>query len=155
MTDVTQPQQPQGEPLAQDERILSTIGYISILCFLPLAFKPKNAYCQFHGKQALIMAAIGFFVLLFFAAVPLIGIFILLGFITLDLYAMYQAYSGISWKIPVIGDLTNIISGGANLGKIVSEAAQKAAEATAKVTQEKPNEPPQEQQKTPPEQQPK
>ena len=37
------------------EKALSAIGYILFFCILPLVLKRKSKFCQFHGKQGLVM----------------------------------------------------------------------------------------------------
>jgi uncharacterized membrane protein len=49
-----QPNQP-DQTYAQDERFLSAIGYLGILCLVPLLLKKNSAYCQHHGKQGLVV----------------------------------------------------------------------------------------------------
>ncbi len=51
-----------GLVVTKQEKTVAALGYIYFLCVLPLAFKRDSAYCQFHGKQALVLAIL-FFIL--------------------------------------------------------------------------------------------
>jgi uncharacterized membrane protein len=45
-----------GMPNAKDveeNKVIAAIGYLGILCFVPLLMKKESAFAQFHGKQAL------------------------------------------------------------------------------------------------------
>lgn len=97
--------------IAQDEKIVSAIGYIGFLCVLPLLLKKDSKYCTFHGKQALTLAII-FFLFKFLGIlrdVPVIGgLFkFMLGTVMflelfIILFSIIQAYRGSMWKIPVV-----------------------------------------------------
>jgi len=39
----------------QDAKFFAAVGYINILCFVPLFLKKDNKFAQFHGKQALVL----------------------------------------------------------------------------------------------------
>lgn len=101
--------------VATDEKIISAIGYIGFLCILPLLLKRDSKYCQFHGKQALILA-IFFFLYRYIGILrdfPLLGglIRFILGIsmlleLIIIIIAMLQAYRGKYWKIPGIYGLS-------------------------------------------------
>ena len=49
-----------GQPANPDAAIhegkfFAVIGYIFVLCFVPLILKKDNAFAQFHGRQALVL----------------------------------------------------------------------------------------------------
>lgn len=113
--------------IPEDERILSAIGYLGPLCVLPLFLKPKSKYCQFHGKQGLIMMLIWIAFLILFAAIPIFGI-IFFFFMLLILFSMYNAYMGKMWKIPVVGDFAEKF----DLNKTISDMANNIKESTQK-----------------------
>ncbi len=97
--------------VADDEKIVSAIGYIGFLCVLPLLLKKDSKFCTFHGKQALTLAII-FFLFKFLGILrdmPLIGgLFkFMLGVVMfmelfVIIFAIIQAYRGKQWKIPVV-----------------------------------------------------
>ena len=85
-----------------DEKLMSAIGYIGILFLIPLLGKKGSKFCQFHGKQAMVL----FIAEVILSWIPFIGWFILapiLGII--GLIALIMAAMGNWWEIPVIGPL--------------------------------------------------
>lgn len=40
---------------AQENKAISAIGYLGILCFVPLLLKKDSAFAQYHGKQGLVL----------------------------------------------------------------------------------------------------
>ncbi len=100
------------DPEIQDSKILAAIGYIFILCFIPLYFKKGNKFAEFHGKQALVL-----FILEFAASilkvVPLLGdlvftvSFVLFG--VLSLVGIIKVLMGEYWEMPVIYEIANRI----------------------------------------------
>jgi fumarate reductase subunit D len=132
------------EEIPEDEKILSAIGYLNILCVLPLFLKPKSKYCQFHGKQGLMMVLVWLALLIFFAASPILGGLIFFVFLILILFCMYNAYMGKMWKIPVIGDLSQkfdlfktIADVSGNLAKSVQSGATKGSGAPSPEAEKK------------------
>ena len=43
------------DPEVRDAQFFAAIGYLSFLCFVPLALKKNNKFALFHGKQALVL----------------------------------------------------------------------------------------------------
>ena len=110
---------PKNEPttpasLLQDDKILSAISYISIACLLPLVLKPKSESCQFHGKQGLILFIFSIIILFILAIFPGLGLLLFLAYFALCVLAVYRAYNGEKWEIPVI----SIIAKQINLNKL-------------------------------------
>lgn len=94
-----------NDNLPKGEKLLSMLGYISFLCILPLAIKPKSEFCQFHGKQALVLAVL-FFV---FSGFSFLGsaIAFMVGLlqVIITIFCMLRAYAGKKFKIPVAADI--------------------------------------------------
>ncbi len=132
------PETPQATPstepnIPQDEKVLSILAYASIGFLLPLILKPGSKTCQFHAKQGAAMFILSFFTLILLAAIPMLGSLLFLGFIALTAIAMFQAFSGKEWKIPIIGDMAMKI----NLNALTATSAKKEEPVA-------PSEPPQE-----------
>ncbi|MBT4937258.1 DUF4870 domain-containing protein [Candidatus Peregrinibacteria bacterium] len=94
------------EDVTESERFLSALGYFGFLAVLPLALKPKSEFCQYHGKQALLLALV--FTVLASVSVILPGGF---GFISIlhlviTIYAFMKSYKGKLWNMPMLGDLS-------------------------------------------------
>jgi len=104
---------PKPDPQIQDAKFFAAIGYLSILCFVPLALKKDNAFAQFHGKQALVL-----FILEIAASiikvVPALGdlvftvAFVVFGI--LSLIGITKVLMGERWEMPVIYEISSRIS---------------------------------------------
>ena len=100
-------------PEIQDAKFFAAVGYINVLCLVPLILKKNNAFAQFHGKQALVI-----FILELAAGilrvVPVLGeivftvSFVVLGLVSL--FAMVKVLMGEKWRIPVVADVAERIS---------------------------------------------
>lgn len=101
------------DPEIQEGKFFAAVGYLSILCFVPLLLKKGNRFAQFHGKQALVL-----FILEVAAsilkAVPALGdmvftlAFVVLGI--LSLVGVVKVLMGEYWEMPVIQEVANKIS---------------------------------------------
>lgn len=104
---------PIKDPEIQDAQFFAAIGYLSFLCFVPLALKKGNKFAEFHGKQALVL-----FILELAAAilkvVPALGDLIFtLSFVVfgiLSLIGIVKVLMGEKWEMPVIHEVANRIS---------------------------------------------
>src|SRR3989338_2011983 len=63
---------PKLDPAIAEGKFFAAIGYISILCFVPLFLKRDNKFAQFHGRQALILFLLEVAALLLLV-VPVVG----------------------------------------------------------------------------------
>ena len=124
----TEIKQEEKSKLPEDEKILSAIGYLGVLCVLPLFLKPKSEYCQFHGKQGLLMLLIWIAFLILFAALPRLGGVIFFLFLLLIIFSMYNAYVGKKFKIPILGDISDKIDLNKALSGISGTTAAKPEE---------------------------
>ena len=91
----------------EDNKVIAAIGYIGILCLIPLLAKKDSKFAHEHGKQgfALFVAEIIVWVI---GMVPIIGWFIIwplgsLLMLILSLIAIIKTLQGEFWEIPVIG----------------------------------------------------
>lgn len=101
---------PVEDALPKGEKMLAAIGYISLLCLLPLLLKPKSDFCQFHGKQGLVL-------FIFALIVSVIGRWFSYGswwwfgellriiIFAIAIYGIIQAVKGLKKKIPLVGDM--------------------------------------------------
>jgi uncharacterized membrane protein len=89
------------------EKLLAMFGYIQFLCVLPLALKPKSKYCQFHGKQSLVLVLV-FFILSWIGWVAKgFGMLIAFVHIAIIIVAMVQASQGKLWRIPFVAQVAD------------------------------------------------
>lgn len=91
----------------QDVRVISAIGYLWILCLLPLLGKRNSEFAQHHGKQGLVLT-ITSFILWLIAIVPVIGLIISffggIALIVLAVLGILNALQGKYWEMPYLGE---------------------------------------------------
>lgn len=89
-----------------EERIISALGYIGILCIVPLLIKKDSAFCQHHGKQGLVLF-IAWTLNTLILIVPILGwLASFIGSIilfVLSVLGVVKAYLGESWTMPILG----------------------------------------------------
>ena len=105
--------EPSLDPEIQEGKFFAAVGYLSVLCFVPLLLKKGNRFAQFHGKQGLVL-----FILEVAAsvlkAVPALGdivftlAFVILGI--LSLVGIVKVLMGEYWEMPVIQEIASKIS---------------------------------------------
>lgn len=93
----------------ESNKVVAAIGYIWILCFVPLFLKRQSAFCQFHAKQGLVLFIIEVVGWLVFW-IPVIGWLLLVFIILLAVMGFVNALQGNFWKMPIIGDLADKIN---------------------------------------------
>lgn len=91
----------------EDNRVLAAIGYIWILCIIPLIAKKDSKFAVEHAKQGLILF-IAEVIIWIVSYIPIIGWIIgIVGGIVLFLVAFLAfiyAVQGKFWKIPFVYD---------------------------------------------------
>lgn len=116
MTTSFEDQEVQGRPKdseIEDAKFFAAIGYINILCFVPLFLKKGNKFAQFHGKQALVL-----FILELAASilkiVPILGdlvftlAFVIFGI--LSLVGIVKVLMGEYWDMPMLSEIAEKIT---------------------------------------------
>ena len=90
----------------EENRVVAAIGYIFILCLIPLLTKKDSAFAQFHAKQGLILV-IGWFVIWVIMIIPVLGWIVnFLGSILLVIFSLLgivNALAGKYWELPWLG----------------------------------------------------
>lgn len=100
---------PQGPSQADidENKVIAAIGYLGILCLLPLLLKKDSVFAQHHGKQGL-MLLICWMILWVVNVIPILGqiTFVLgsLGLFILLLLGILNALNGKMWEMPVLGE---------------------------------------------------
>lgn len=110
---MTPSQQPSKHPAsstlskdAEENKGIAALGYISVLCILPLILKKDSPFAQFHAKQGLVLFIAE--VITWLAAPIFIATFVLawvpvvlyIAYIIASLYGMYSAWNGQQNKLP-------------------------------------------------------
>jgi len=83
------------------ERSIAALGYIGFLAIVPLYLNKKSLFCQFHGRQGILLAMIFFFSKPLMVIDVLHDVIILLQFV-IFLYMGSAALSGQWKKLPWI-----------------------------------------------------
>lgn len=107
------PVQPDKDKDIEENKLIAAIGYVSLLCLIPLLAKKDSKFCQFHGKQGLVLfiAEIITFVI---GVVPILGW--LIGFvlnicwIILSIVGIIKALGGEFWELPILGQYAKKIN---------------------------------------------
>ncbi len=104
---------PVPDPELQDAKFFAAIGYLNVLCFVPLLLKKGNKFAEFHGKQGLVL-----FILEVAAsilkAVPALGdlvftiAFVVFGI--LSLIGIMKVLMNEYWEMPVIYEISTRVS---------------------------------------------
>ena len=96
----------------EKNRVLAALGYLGILCFVPLLARRQSPYAQFHAKQGVVL----FFaetVVFFVTIIPFIGHLIWLGamavLIAFSLFGYVKALQGEAWELPYLSHYTKYI----------------------------------------------
>lgn len=90
----------------EENKIIAALSYLGLLVLIPLLVKRDSPFCQFHGKQGLVLL-IAWVIIGFVAVIPIIGwitgalgsIFLLVLLIT----GIANAINGQAKELPVIG----------------------------------------------------
>lgn len=81
-----------------DNKVTAALSYISILFIVPLFLKRNSKFCQFHGKQGLII-----FIMELLGFVPVIGWILFCLALLLSIVGVLRALDGKYWKLPILG----------------------------------------------------
>ena len=91
--------------LTGGEKILGVLSYFGFFCILPLVLKPKSEFCQFHGKQGLIITLIFLILSLFVYIIPAMRWVFGLTHLLLSIIGIVFAAQGKIFEFPIIGDM--------------------------------------------------
>jgi len=98
--------------VTSDEKIWGLVSYIPLMALMALVLKPSSDFIKLHGRQGLLIFLIFFFSIFIYLVPfigPLIGVIIHFAMIGIGLFSMFQAFIGNWWKIPVLGDISELI----------------------------------------------
>lgn len=92
-------------------RLLSAIGYLPPLFFVPLYLGKKDEYSVWHGKQGLIVTVLavagGILGPIVAAIIPVLGALAVLAYnvfvLVIIVAGAWHAYKGEKWELPVVG----------------------------------------------------
>lgn len=90
---------------AEDNKLWAFLGYIGILCLIPLLAKKDSKFAQFHAKQGLVLT-IGWF----FAWIPFAGLLLAIGLFILWIMGVVSVFQGQMKPLPIVGELAQKIN---------------------------------------------
>lgn len=106
MKPTTEAPKPGADKDVEENKAVAAIGYLWILCFVPLFAKKDSPFAQFHGKQ-------GFLLFVISIALWIVGWFPVIGWIVwflgqiaiiiLSIMGILKALAGEKWEMPYIG----------------------------------------------------
>jgi len=94
-------QQPMSnEKDIEENKLWAFLGYLGLLCLIPLLAKKDSKFAQFHAKQGLILliASVGM-------VIPFINIILGIAIFVLWIMGIINVFSGKMKKLPIVGDL--------------------------------------------------
>ena len=95
-----------GQDDVKKNKWMAVIGYIGILCIIPLANASASPFAKFHGKQGLVLFGTEVIVMFANQMVPSFwSLFSLinLGLFVLSVMGMLKAAEGQMWELPFFG----------------------------------------------------
>lgn len=102
-----------GSSDVEENKLIAAIGYLGILCLIPLLGKKDSPFAQFHGKQGLVLFLSGV-VLGLVAWIPILGWLVgMAGGIALFILfiiGVMNALGGKMEKLPIIGQYADKIN---------------------------------------------
>jgi uncharacterized membrane protein len=91
----------------EENKVIAAIGYIGILCLIPLLAKKESKFAQFHGKQGLVLF-IAWIIIWVINIIPVLGWIISFVcsvlLLVLSIMGLINALSGKYWKLPFLGE---------------------------------------------------
>ena len=94
-------------------KLFAVLGYLSILCLVPLLLKKDNKFALYHGKQGLILF-IWLVAASIIAPMPLLGWLIwvvsTILIVALSAIGIIQVLMGKYWKMPYLSNIASKIS---------------------------------------------
>jgi len=98
---------------AADNKVIAAIGYIGILCLIPLLLKKDSKFAQFHARQGLVLF-IAEIVVSFVNIIPLLGPMIWFAasvvFFVVSIIGLIKALKGEYWKLPFLHEYAKRIN---------------------------------------------
>ena len=98
-----QAKQPAPAPAVDNKKLMAALSYLGILFLIPLLTDAKNdENVKFHIRQGIVLFIIDVFAS-FIVWIPFIGQAVGLVLLIVSVYGFVQAYQGIRWEMPVVG----------------------------------------------------
>ena len=96
----------------EENKLIAAIGYIGILCLVPLLGKKDSEFAQFHGKQGLILT-ICWIIIFLIGIIPILGWLIsflgTIALLALSIMGILKSLAGEYWELPYLGQYSKKI----------------------------------------------
>jgi uncharacterized membrane protein len=103
---------PNQPKVTTEEKLYGGLSYIPLAPIVTLMLKGDSGYVKLHGRQSLVLTGL-FFVCIFFYLLPYLGLWlagvIQFAVMVIGIFSMYQAFIGNWWKIPILGEIAELI----------------------------------------------
>lgn len=90
----------------EENKLVAAIGYLGVLCLVPLILKKDSPYAQHHGKQGLVIT-IAWVLLWIGNIIPVLGQIVWfvgsVALLILVVMGMMKAMAGEMWEMPYLG----------------------------------------------------
>lgn len=90
----------------EENKLVAAIGYLGVLCLIPLVLKKDSPYAQHHGKQGLVLT-IAWIILWIGNIIPVLGQIIwfvgTIAILILVVMGIMNAMQGNMWEMPYLG----------------------------------------------------
>ncbi|MBI4431564.1 MAG: hypothetical protein HY587_07635 [Candidatus Omnitrophica bacterium] len=113
MSEHSDPSKKAADPEIEEGKFFAAVGYIFVLCLVPLILKKGNKFAAFHGKQGLVLLILEVAAAIL-KVVPVIGpVIATLAFVVfgiLSLVGILKVLIGEYWEMPVVYDIARKIN---------------------------------------------
>lgn len=97
-----------NEPDENNLKMISALGYLGILFFVPMLMFPKSKFAMFHANQALLLLIAALIIQTVGWVIPVIGWFVVIPLGSIFLLVLFimgviNAFGGKMQRLPVIG----------------------------------------------------
>lgn len=107
MTNKPDTNNPRVKKDIEENRLISAIGYIGILCLIPLLLKKDSQFAQFHGRQGLVLV-IGWVINFLIGIIPILGwilsFFGTIALVILSVLGIIKSLNGEYWEAPYVSE---------------------------------------------------
>lgn len=83
----------------ENNKIISALGYVWILCLVPLFLKRNSKFAQFHAKQGVLLLIVEIVAFV----IPGIGWLLYMIALAYALIGIKSALEGKYWEMPILG----------------------------------------------------
>lgn len=92
----------------QEEKAITYLSYLGVLCLVPLLVKKDSVFAQFHAKQGVVLA-VGWILGSFFYHFLFLGGFLHLTIIFFSIQGLLAVSNGEMKKLAIVGDIAEKI----------------------------------------------